>query len=416
MDHPQSITVEMDKDAQDHSGNILAINTLIDSKRDKFVVRKLINRGTFAIAYQVEDYYSDAQFAIKIYNHGHVFTKEALNEVKILEKLQKHPRFVKMYYDFILNDHFCIIQELLCNNLYDAMKVTDFRGYNHSIIKILAEQILEALQFLKMLGITHGDLKPENICIGNYIDGNLQVKIIDFGSSFRQAGRNRFYVQSRFYRAPETILGLKYGTNIDLWSFACILFELFTGNPLFPGKNSKEQILRHIKLLGMPSQKILCTSRFLSQFFHKDLMKTIPYLDYEKKTNRLCLLFKENTDIESFLGWESFEQKIFQRSKSEEENRHLIDFISKILKIDPDERASINDLIEHAYLSVSKLSIEYAPEKHRQYNKKGFTRRTYRSNIVQKASLIHLEKLNEKNVRLKKSTQPDQLTDKEKYK
>ena len=62
-------------------------------------------------------------------------------------------------------------------------------------------------------------------------------KVIDFGSSCLVTERLYTYIQSRFYRAPEVILGLPYDTAIDMWSFGCILAELFTGYPLFPGEN-----------------------------------------------------------------------------------------------------------------------------------------------------------------------------------
>lgn len=62
------------------------------------------------------------------------------------------------------------------------------------------------------------------------------IKVIDFGSSCLSTERVYTYIQSRFYRAPEIILGMQYGTAIDMWSFGCILAELYTGYPLFPGE------------------------------------------------------------------------------------------------------------------------------------------------------------------------------------
>ena len=67
--------------------------------------------------------------------------------------------------------------------------------------------------------------------------------MIDFGSSCFEDERVYSYIQSRFYRSPEVILGLPYSLAIDMWSFACILVELYTGYPLFPGENEQEQLL-----------------------------------------------------------------------------------------------------------------------------------------------------------------------------
>jgi dual specificity tyrosine-phosphorylation-regulated kinase 2/3/4 len=81
--------------------------------------------------------------------------------------------------------------------------------------------------------VLHCDLKPENIMLRS--SNRSIVKVIDFGSSCFQDEKVYTYIQSRFYRAPEVILGLPYGPPIDMWSLACILAELHTGIPLFPG-------------------------------------------------------------------------------------------------------------------------------------------------------------------------------------
>ena len=85
------------------------------------------------------------------------------------------------------------------------------------------------------LDIVHCDLKPENVMLRQ--PNRSIIKVIDFGSSCMTDERIYTYIQSRFYRAPEVIMGLPYGTPIDMWSFGCILAELFTGYPLFPGES-----------------------------------------------------------------------------------------------------------------------------------------------------------------------------------
>lgn len=81
--------------------------------------------------------------------------------------------------------------------------------------------------------LIHCDLKPENILLVQ--PQRSAIKVIDFGSSCFVDERMYTYVQSRFYRSPEVILGLPYGCEIDMWSFGCILAELYMGYPLFPG-------------------------------------------------------------------------------------------------------------------------------------------------------------------------------------
>ena len=83
-------------------------------------------------------------------------------------------------------------------------------------------------------------MKPENILLKTH--NRSGIKIIDFGSGCFLNEKIYTYIQSRFYRAPEIMLGIPYKMAIDMWSFGCIVAELYTGFPLFPGENEKEYL------------------------------------------------------------------------------------------------------------------------------------------------------------------------------
>ncbi|TGZ37971.1 hypothetical protein DBV15_08344 [Temnothorax longispinosus] len=91
--------------------------------------------------------------------------------------------------------------------------------------------------------------------------GQTIAEVIDFGSSCYENQRVYTYIQSRFYRAPEVILGARYGMPIDMWSLGCILAELFTGFPLLPGEDEGDQLACIIEMLGMPPQRLLQNSK-----------------------------------------------------------------------------------------------------------------------------------------------------------
>lgn len=93
--------------------------------------------------------------------------------------------------------------------------------------------------------------------------------MIDFGSSCYSNQRVYTYIQSRFYRSPEVILGLTYGTPIDMWSLGCILAELYTGYPLFPGENEVEQLACLMEVLGQPPEDIITVATRRRLFFGK---------------------------------------------------------------------------------------------------------------------------------------------------
>ena len=133
------------------------------------------------------------------------------------------------------------------------------------MIKRFGIQLLQSLCLLDEYDIIHCDLKPENILLKH--PNHTALKVIDFGSSCFGDKRLYTYIQSRFYRAPEIILGIPYTTAIDMWSFGCILVELHTGYPLFPGESEAEQLLCIMEVLGVPSAEILAKATRLELFF-----------------------------------------------------------------------------------------------------------------------------------------------------
>jgi serine/threonine protein kinase len=99
--------------------------------------------------------------------------------------------------------------------------------------------------------------------------GQSSIKVIDFGSSCYEHQRVYTYIQSRFYRSPEVILGLPYSMAIDMWSLGCILAELYTGYPLFPGENEVEQLSCIIEIFNLPDSSLLADAQRRKLFFGK---------------------------------------------------------------------------------------------------------------------------------------------------
>ncbi len=131
------------------------------------------------------------------------------------------------------------------------------------LIRRFAVQLIDSLCFLRRHSIIHCDLKPENILLEQA--NKSSIKLIDFGSSCFSHERIYTYIQSRFYRAPEIMLGIPYTTGIDIWSLGCILAELYTGTtalsqigyPLFPGENEPEQMSMIMEVNGLPPKGML---------------------------------------------------------------------------------------------------------------------------------------------------------------
>lgn len=236
----------------------------------RYEVKQLLGSGSFGQVVKVFDHKYGTTKALKVIRNKRRFHQQALVEVKILEHLQHNDpedscNLVHMQEYFYFRNHLCLTFEVLSMNLYEFIRNNNFAGVSMGLIRRFAQQMLSAVAFLNKQSVVHCDLKPENVLLKH--PTRSSIKVIDFGSSCFEDERVYTYIQSRFYRAPEVLLGLPYGTMIDIWSFACILAELHTGFPLFPGEDEHEQMACIMEVLGTPPQHIIEASSRRKVFF-----------------------------------------------------------------------------------------------------------------------------------------------------
>jgi dual specificity tyrosine-phosphorylation-regulated kinase 1 len=169
-------------------------------------------------------------------------------------------------------NHQCLVFEMMSLNLYQLLHTTHFHGVSLHVIQDFAVQVLKSLLFLARddIDIIHCDLKPENILLRHATKN--KVKVIDFGSSCHANKRVYPYIQSRYYRSPEVMLGMPYTAAIDIWSLACILVEMHTGTALFDGSNQFEQMQKIVTLLGMVPDRMLdhVTDQVKNRYFQRN--------------------------------------------------------------------------------------------------------------------------------------------------
>lgn len=239
----------------------------------RYEVQGLLGKGSFGQVMKCLDHKTNTVKAVKVIRNKKRFHHQALIEVKILEHLRHKDsddegNIVRTFEYFYFRNHLCISFELLSINLYEFIRSNNFQGLSLSLIRRFASQLLVALKFLRKERVIHCDLKPENILLKQ--PSKSAIKVIDFGSSCFEDERVYTYIQSRFYRAPEVILGLPYDVSIDVWSFGCILAELYTGYPLFAGENESEQLSCIMEVLGLPPKRMLDLATRKKLFFDED--------------------------------------------------------------------------------------------------------------------------------------------------
>ena len=241
---------------------------------------------------------------------------------------------VNFTHSFYFRGHLCISTELLDMNLYEFIKSNSFRGFSIKLIRRFTKQMLSSLNLLKKHKVIHCDLKPENILLRHPM--HSEIKVIDFGSSCFENEKVYTYIQSRFYRSPEVILGMTYGLPIDMWSLGCILAELYTGVPIFPGENEQEQLACIMEVFGPPEKHLIEKSTRKKLFF--DSMGK-PRLTVSSKGRRRRPSSKTLTQV----------------LKCDDEP--FLDFLARCLRWDPDRRLKPEEAIRHEFITGQKTSV-----------------------------------------------------------
>ncbi|TNN07892.1 Dual specificity tyrosine-phosphorylation-regulated kinase 4 [Schistosoma japonicum] len=298
----------------------------------RFQTLETLGKGSFGRVIRAIDHKSGFPVAIKIIRNKKRFHQQAQVEVAILENLKKADHknthnIIHIRDHFTFRNHLCIVFDLLGSNLYDLLRKNDFRGFTIHSLKKITVKLLNCLCLLRKQGIIHCDLKPENILIG--LNNSSELKVIDFGSSCFTNQKTYTYIQSRFYRAPEIILGISYGPPIDMWSLGCILPELYTGRPLFPGENENEQLACIMEVLGVPSELLLEKASRRRVFF--DSKRTPRYLTNSRGRKRIP-------------GSETIENLV------KTVDSKFINLLNQCLTWDPDERLTPNEALNHEWI------------------------------------------------------------------
>ncbi|XP_045421248.1 homeodomain-interacting protein kinase 2 isoform X3 [Lemur catta] len=347
----------------------LVQHEVLCSMTNTYEVLEFLGRGTFGQVVKCWKRGTNEIVAIKILKNHPSYARQGQIEVSILARLSTESaddyNFVRAYECFQHKNHTCLVFEMLEQNLYDFLKQNKFSPLPLKYIRPVLQQVATALMKLKSLGLIHADLKPENIMLVDPSRQPYRVKVIDFGSaSHVSKAVCSTYLQSRYYRAPEIILGLPFCEAIDMWSLGCVIAELFLGWPLYPGASEYDQIRYISQTQGLPAEYLLSAGTKTTRFFNRDTDSPYPLWrlktpdDHEAETgikskearkyifNCLDDMAQVNmtTDLE---GSDMLVEKA--------DRREFIDLLKKMLTIDADKRVTPIETLNHPFVTMTHL-------------------------------------------------------------
>ncbi|XP_074591300.1 mitogen-activated protein kinase 4-like [Curcuma longa] len=293
----------------------------IDTKYEPI---KPIGRGAYGIVCSSINRETNEKVAIKrIHNvfDNRVDALRTLRELKLLRHL-RHENVIALK-DIMMPPHrrsfrdVYLVYELMDTDLHQIIKSSQALSNDHC--QYFLFQLLRGLKYIHSANILHRDLKPGNLLV----NANCELKICDFGLARASSGKGQYmteYVVTRWYRAPELLLCCDYyGTSIDVWSVGCIFAELLGRKPIFPGTECLNQLKLIINVLGTMGDADI---GFIDNPKAQKYIKSLPYTPGIPLAN----LYPNANPL-------------------------AIDLLQKMLVFDPSKRISVDEALQHPYMS-----------------------------------------------------------------
>lgn len=346
---------------------------IIRSSSSEYEVLDFLGKGTFGQVLKCWKKDSGEVVAIKVLKDIPSYAKQGQIEVEILARLRTEcansHNFVRAYETFSHLGHICIVFELLQMNLYDYLKSTNFHPVPLKHIRPIIQQVLVCLMKLKEMGLVHADLKPENIMFVDPHRLPFRVKVVDFGSATQASSTScTTYLQSRYYRSPEIILGLPFNEAIDMWSLGCVAAELYLGWPLFPALSEYDQIRYITQTIGMPCDYQLTYGTKTSKFFveRQDIssperwqLKTPQEMEKEamvtsKETRKF--IFNSLSELARVPMCSSSNSHV-ESSIEHLDRGEFVSLLSGLLRFDPQTRLTPEQALHKPFITLHHLAV-----------------------------------------------------------
>ncbi|KAI0823829.1 kinase-like protein [Trametes gibbosa] len=353
---PAIVTATLDSASDSEGYYQIILGEQLDGGR--YQVFSSLGKGMFANVVRARTLQGESgeigkEVAIKIVRCQESMYKAGLKEAQILNKIKQadpedKKHIVRLERTFEHRGHLCLVFESMSMNLRDVVKrFGKDVGLNIRAVRAYAHQLFLSLSLLRKCNIMHADIKPDNILVN---DPKTLLKLCDLGSA-SDASENDItpYLVSRFYRAPEIIMGHPYDPAIDVWSVGCTLYELYTGKILFPGRTNNHMLLLMMELKGRFNSKMIKRAKFGEQYF--DDLGAFLSVEQDRVTGsdvvRKVHLTQPSRDLR---------QRILPPSSvklKDEESKLLlsfVDLVDKCLTLDPSKRITPREALVHPFI------------------------------------------------------------------
>ncbi|KAJ0174127.1 hypothetical protein K1T71_010273 [Dendrolimus kikuchii] len=324
-----------------------------DLINNRYTIKNILGQGVFANVVRAQDAIDGNDYvAIKIVRNNDLMYKTGLKEVTTLQMIaeadpENKYHCVRFLNHFMHKNHLCLVLESLHMDLRSVLKKYGRNyGLNMKATMSYSRQLLLALRILKKLGIVHADIKPDNILVNE--KKNI-LKLCDFGSATKVDDYEPTpYLVSRFYRAPEIILGIEYKYGVDIWSAACTIYEMATGKIMFPGSSNNKMLKCFMDLKGKIPSKMIRKGKFKDQHFNYNNNFLLHKKDEITEREKVV-------EVTHITPTRDLHKELKKHSKNltpieEKKIAHLNDLLEKMLMLDAKHRLAVTDCLRHPFV------------------------------------------------------------------
>ncbi|XP_049891147.1 homeodomain-interacting protein kinase 1-like [Epinephelus moara] len=358
----------------------VAMGDWLSSSSSNYLVLSFLGQGTFGKVAKCMRMHDKRTVAIKMMTNRGSLVRQAEEEVVNLLKLKSldsnQSNIVRFYGVFTCQGHICLEFEALDKSLFDFMEEKEFQPLLLKEIRPIVQQIAVALEYLRAAGIIHADLKLENVMLVDHAHEPYRIKVIDFGLACHVSSTMLgSYIQTRYYRSPEIILGLPFTEAVDMWSLGCMAAEMYHGDPLYPGGSEYNMMRYMVETQGQPPDNLLTLGLKTDHFFRSQRGQKKPTTrlfelktpeQYHRETGHLSVETRRRK-LESLYDLivqvtnpESPADKVAVRS----DELIFVDMLDKMLELDAASRITPRLVLEHQFVSMDHLVCMYRDSSH----------------------------------------------------